>query len=326
MEDSEAQELSQDSLGRAIESPPPLPSTATPRDSTVSSPGESGKCDTCGIALSSPRNEMPSFVYVLGRIIPKFPSESVEKEYRQAIAREGSEKSKARSKKDSLTEDETKKVLLTDPQYRYLARQMCWVLTVQGLETYILLPRDAADLGLLCDSLRDMPLPTDIDVVIGVRGPIAPPELCNGLMLPVVSIDQLYSFNVDALINSIPRPEKSTEKEFIKGATGLFQMIQQMTDNAGATDGYRALNYLTVRDPLIYHELWQKQEAGFLLTDAKVRPSRLTNLRKVMDVIFCYSHKQSGVVQKSMVRIDVTEEFPFIASELSPYYVYDQLP
>lgn len=37
--------------------------------------------------------------------------------------------------------------------------------------------------------------PSDIDVVVGLRGPIAPRELCNGLMVPIVAFDQIYSFN-----------------------------------------------------------------------------------------------------------------------------------
>ena len=28
-----------------------------------------------------------------------------------------------------------------------------------------------------------------VDVVIGTRGPIAPPEMCNGLMVPIVGFD-----------------------------------------------------------------------------------------------------------------------------------------
>ena len=41
-------------------------------------------------------------------------------------------------------------------------------------------------------------------VVVGVRGPIAPPEMCNGLMMPIVAFDQIYSFDRDALIKALP--------------------------------------------------------------------------------------------------------------------------
>jgi hypothetical protein len=86
----------------------------------------------------------------------------------------------------------------------------------------------------------------DLDCVIGVRGPIAAPEACNGLMVPIVAFDQIYSFDRDSLIKSIPRPEKTPAKEFVPAAEELFDRLMQMTDNAGATEGHRALNYLAV--------------------------------------------------------------------------------
>jgi hypothetical protein len=42
--------------------------------------------------------------------------------------------------------------------------------------------------------------------VIGTRGPIASPEMCNGLMVPIVVFDKIYSFDRDTLIKAIPRP------------------------------------------------------------------------------------------------------------------------
>ena len=43
-----------------------------------------------------------------------------------------------------------------------------------------------------------------ISTVIGVRGPIAPADYCNGLMVPIVVFDQIYTFARDALIEMIP--------------------------------------------------------------------------------------------------------------------------
>jgi hypothetical protein len=84
---------------------------------------------------------------------------------------------------------------------------MCWVFTIEGLETYILVPRDPADFDLLIESVRTDPGTGDVDVVIGVRGPLASPEVCNGLLVPIVAFDQLYSFDEDELIREIPRPK-----------------------------------------------------------------------------------------------------------------------
>jgi hypothetical protein len=196
---------------------------------------------------------------------------------------------------------------------RYLARQLCWVFTVEGLETYLLVPRDPVDLDLLVEAIRDAPEPADLDLVIGVRGPLAPPEMCNGLGVPLVAVDQLYSFDRDSLIESIPRPESvppKDEKQFRRAAGELFDRIMQMADNAGATDEHRALNYLVVRYPAIYVAAAEQHGRNASLTGVEVRPSRLSGVRNMVDVVFSYTHRET----------DVTEEFPFLVTKLSPFY------
>jgi hypothetical protein len=130
-----------------------------------------------------------------------------------------------------------------------------------------------------------VPRATDVDVVIGVLGPIAPPTMCNGLLVPIVVFDQLYSFDVDGLVKSIPRPETIKAKEFEPAAEGLFGRMIQMADNAGATDEHRALNYLAVRYPTIYASAADAFGRNESLTAVEVRPSRLSGVRKVVDVI-----------------------------------------
>jgi cyclic patellamide precursor peptide PatG len=162
--------------------------------------------------------------------------------------------------------------------------------------------------------------PTDVDVVIGVRGPIAPPELCNGLMVPIVMFDQLYSFDIDSLVGSIPRPEQIPAEQFGPAAEELFMGILQMADNAGATDERRALNYLAVRYPAIYATAAERDAQNASLTAIDIRPSRLTGTRRIVDVIFSYTHRQTDVTQKYFVRVDVTEEVPFLVTRISPYF------
>jgi hypothetical protein len=259
---------------------------------------------------SMPVSQAPSYIYALGRIEPRFPSPGVEKEFAQATAR-GETKGK--------TDRETMQAILSARENRYLARQLCWVLTVQGLETYLLMPRDSANLDLLVEAVRPTPRPTDLDVVIGLRGPVAPPEMCNGVMVPIVFFDQIYSFDRDALIKSIPRPEKVTAKEFQPAAEELFDRIMQMTDNAG-TDHYRAPNYLVVRYPAIYAKAAEEFARDFSLTGVEVRPSPLSGTRKIVEVIFCYTNRDTDFKECFFVRVDVTEEFPFLVTKLSPYY------
>jgi hypothetical protein len=39
-----------------------------------------------------------------------------------------------------------------------------------------------------------------------------------------------------------------------------------------------------------------------------------------MDVTFFHTHRHSDVTEKQFVRVDVTEEFPFLVTKASPYY------
>jgi cyclic patellamide precursor peptide PatG len=51
-----------------------------------------------------------------------------------------------------------------------------------------------------------------------------------------------------------------------------------------------------------------------------MRPSPLIGTRKIVDVIFSYTNRGTDFTEKYFVRVDVTEEFPFLVAKLSPYY------
>src|SRR5262249_24545083 len=146
----------------------------------------------------------------------------------------------------------------------------------------------------------------------GMRGPIAPPELCNGMMVPIVSFDQIYSFDRDALIKTIPKPEKIKAEQFKPAAEEVFHRIMQMTDNAGATDEHRALNYVAVRYPTIYAKVAEEFAQNSSLTAVEVRPSALSSVRRIVKGIFSFTNRTTDVVEKFFLRVDVTEEFPFL--------------
>ena len=204
------------------------------------------------------------------------------------------------------------------------------MLTVQGVETYILQPDDPADFGLLLvEALRPSLDTADVrfDVVIGVRGPIAQPDRCGGLMIPVVSFDQIYSFTKAALLESIPIPNaygemarKADPLAFRRSAEEVFDRIIQMADNAGASDEHRALNYSAVRHPGVYARVAQEHAENRSLTSVEVRRSGLGSARAVMDVIFAFTDRATDVVEKCFCRVDVSGEFPFLVTKLSPYY------
>jgi len=255
-----------------------------------------------------------SYVYALGRIEARFPSLAVEKEFAQTVGR---------AQTAGLTDPQVLQSILSQRPNRYLARQMCWVLTIEGLETYILQPRDPVDFELLIEAIRPVPSGQDVDCVIGILGPIAPPDMCNGLMVPIVGFDQIYSFDREALIAALPRPEAipaRQEEQFRASARQLLDRLMQVADNAGIMDEHRALNYLATRYDAIYARTAEANAGSSSLEGVEVRPSRLSGTRKIVDVILTYVHRQTVVSEKYFVRVDVTEEFPFLFTGLSPYF------
>ena len=279
-------------------------------DCTCGCPG--GSC-VCGAedAKSPTGSLVPSYVYAIGRVEPRVPTLALEKEFAQAAGRVDTA---------GLTDRQVLHDILSQRENRYLARQLCYVLGVEGIDTYILQPRDPGDFELLIDAVRADPSSDDLDVVVGMRGPIAPPEMCGALLVPIVFFDQLYSFDRDSLIKSIPRPDGMTAKQFDPVAKELFNKVIQVADNAGSMDEHRAKNYLAVRYAAIYANDVEQHAADFSLSDVEVRPSSLSGVRRLVEVILSYTNRNTDFTQKFFVRVDVTEEFPFLVTKLSPYY------
>lgn len=277
-------------------------------DAVIPASGNGGSCPTCSTGAAT----MPtSFVYALGRVEARFPSMSVEKEFAQAIGR---------AETAGQTDQQAFFTALSKRENRYLTRQLCFVMTIQGLETYLLQPRDPADYDRLVEAIRPQPSPMDVDVVVGMRGRIAPPDLCNGLTVPIVAFDQIYSFDRESLIKAIPKPDKLTPKQFAPAAEELFSRIMQMTDNAGATDEHRALNYLAMRYPAVYTIAADQFAKDYTLTGVESRPSPLSSTRTIVGVIFSYTNRNTDFIEKFWVRVDVSEEFPFLVTKLAPYF------
>jgi PatG C-terminal len=292
-----------------ISSPPAAVAFSETRPGAVTPEGDGASCG-CEPA-PGPGGGTAVYIYAIGRIDARFPTLAVEKEFMQAAGR---------TDNAGRTDRQTLHAVLSKPENRYLVRKICWVLTVQALDTYILSPRDPRDFDRLVDAIRPEPTPLDLDVVIGIRGPIAPPTLCNGLMVPILGFDQIYSFDRDALLKAIPRPEKTTAKQFEAAAAEVLDRILQMTDNAGATDDYRALNYLAMRYPAIYSKTAEEFAKDFSLSGVDVRSSPLSGTRNIDDVVFSYTNRTTDFTEKFSVRVDVTEEFPFLVTKLSPYF------
>jgi hypothetical protein len=151
------------------------------------------------------------------------------------------------------------------------------------------------------------------------KGPIAPPQMCNSLMLPVVVFDQIYYSDRETLIQAMRRPDKIDAEAFERAAEEVFDRIMLMPDNAGATSCNRALNYLAVRYDSIYQAVAEAFARDESLTGVDARSSPLSAAREIVDVVFSFTNRHTDVVNKNFVRVDVTDEFPFLVSKWSPY-------
>src|ERR1700682_2385553 len=146
--------MAQDQTGQA------LAASQAPADQQQSRPWgaavlplqDDGGCASCGSRLSSLESgvgvDPPSYVYATGNVFPRFKTLAGEKEFAQATGRQGAA---------GLTDRQAPRAILTQRQNRYLARQLCWVMTIQGLDTYVLVPRDPLDLDLLVETVRPEP-------------------------------------------------------------------------------------------------------------------------------------------------------------------------
>ena len=313
MEQTELNEQSTGQPGGANLAHANAPSATGVSETAVNSQVRPAACASCGAGADSNGNgaTAPSYVLAIGRVEMRFPTLAVEKEFAQATGRANTK---------GLTDRAAAQVVLSDRSNRYIVRQLCWVFTIEGMETYILVPRDPADYDQLLEAVRPEPSPLDLDVVLGIRGPIASPEMCNGLMVPIVAFDQIYSFDRDALIKALPTPKGAKAKEYGAAAAELLDRIMLLADNAGSTDEHRALNYLVVRYPGVYHTVADAFGRDSSLSAVDVQSSPLSGTRNVVDVIFSFTNRNTDVVEKFFTRVDVTEEFPFLVTKMSPYF------
>jgi hypothetical protein len=233
--------------------------------------------------------------------------------------------------------------VLRRPEARYIARKLSWILKVQGQPAYYLSLRDLNDLSDLIECLslpedHDDDYYNDLAVIVGSSS-LTPVETCRGVLAPVLAVDQLFRFSLDAMYGHIvARSEenngalhkmKVSEQNALKE---IFYILAQSSDNFGDTDGGRALNYLAVRYAPIYEEYLLKctpltpvkdgADRAFYLVGVTATASPLTRVsvgKRIVDVIVAYQNQKNSVVQKYSVRVDVTYLFPMIVNHYGPY-------
>lgn len=282
----------------------------------------------CGCAKCSGGSTPLGYVYAVGAIEARFPSLEVEKEFRQVITDADTR---------GISEGELLYAVLSRGENLYLAREMCWVFQIAGVETYILQPRSQVELTDLITGISPNPIDVEWDIVIGLRGGNASPQICNGLELPVVMVNQVYSFTMREFAANVPLPNTdrfnkdknpgydAEVAKFRETVPQMFNRLRQLADNAGETDEHRALNYVALRYPNIYSLGYEKEyppenSPVSSLSAVEVLPSRLAGARQIKDIVFTFTNRSTSVQEKYFTRVDVTGQFPFLVSPLQIFY------
>jgi hypothetical protein len=275
--------------------------TAAPHDQ-VSSCG----CAGCQAAVAPPP---PSFVYAIGKISARFPSIDIEKELAQVVR--GSETA-------SLTDQQVLHQVLSQPENAYLAREMCWVFSAQGVESFIIVPRSGVELSELIAALGLGSAEGATTVVVGSRGFQVPASACAGLTLPGVVASKIYSFNIDELVKSLPLKENE-----LNAGKELLDRITHLIDNVGDIDEHRAVNYLSLRYPAMYSLVIENYGQDRSLQGLNVRRVSTNAQRRLVDVQLSFVNRKTDVRELYAVRVDVTGMFPFLVTPLRPVFDKD---
>jgi len=277
-------------------------------------------CPSC-----SARGQVMSeqYIYALGRIEARFPSLGIEREFQQRERALGSATDKHHLEKMC-------EVLERNP---HLAARACYLFTVSGSPAYILAPAGNYLRKSLFEALAVGDMPDAYAVVIGRLGPMAPPQACAGVLAPVVLCDQLYTFRISEWLSSLTggldaalSERKIEHKQFAEIATRLFMRLVQSTENVGATDVHRALNYLIMQHPGIFL-LAAEKHGRHMLDRIDTRMVQGPSARKQVAVILSFVETSTGMVERFFTRVDVSEEWPFVSDAeggrgplgLSPY-------
>lgn len=265
----------------------------------------------------------------VGRLRASFPSLGLQREYAEA----------AQVDPDALVSTSDLKDLISHDEHRYLARQLCWIFTVQSADTCAVVPRTDADLDELMQSLA----PDDEDpvqVLVGEPATGLTPPGCSDAGLPMVSPVQLLSFTMEEFADALGQrydadraanaPDKGEDGAEVAGATGdeprwrtmvrdVFNRLTRRTDSTGFGDEDRARNYLALKDPAVYALTWNAQNNRQNLIGIATRQF-IRGGRRMVAVRFSFRHWQTHVIERYETLVDTQDLYCFKAAPLTPTY------
>lgn len=281
-----------------------LPSATAPSSREDRSMGESPGVVVPQACACSP-GAIAGFVYSTGMLEPRFPSEGDRRELQ------------SRARELQVPSDDYYSVL---SKFRYLARRVCWVLSVAERPVGILVPRSEAELTDLIEALSPELRPNPELVVTGTQGSTAPPGMCAGLEVPMVSVAELDYFTKEALLDRL-RKELGGQGANAADVDQVVQRVWTATGlwrQPGFDDEQRAKNYLTLRTTGLYETTLTLGQAGagrYWLQAITAREQETEDGRSVVQVDAEYQNA-SGRTQTYRAEVDVTDLFAFQSKAL----------
>ena len=247
------------------------------------------------------------FVYSSGTLVPHFSDEGDRREF----------ETRAREMERPIND-----FFSILSKHRYLARRICWVLMVNERPTGILLPRSGSEVDEFIEGLGPEQHTNYAVIVTGLRGSTAPPDKCDGLEVPMVSVTDLNYFTQEALLQSI-RDEASRSSGYnasdLEPAIQRVWMLGGIWKNPGFDDEQRAINFAALRNTFLYERtvyMDKQTTTSYWLQSISAHVHETMDGRSIANVDATYenSNNQSRTFR---AEVDVTDLFPFLSKSLS---------
>jgi hypothetical protein len=265
--------------------------------------------------------EPASYVYAVGQVHTRFPSQSVEKEFYQAVAPDEAH----------LPPEKLYLKVLGRGENLYIAREMCWTFSISNTDSFVLVPRAERQLVQLIAALQPR-LSTSFDVIVGRKGPRAEEDRCPDLRLPTLLCDEVSIFTLAEAVELITQAlvEQGFRPEAGQVETVVNLMIPLLA-NTGDRDEQRGLDFALLRYREVYVRTWRlmfttdgvsgariRQEYAF--ESAATRPADVQGNSRIVDVVFTYRGVETRERVRYFVGVDVGGEFPFVVNGLTRYF------
>jgi len=262
-----------------------------------------------GVTAAGQTMASSRWVYAIGQIGTRCLTEGVERELRQAMG--GKDPMDIANLPDL-------RATLTKPENRYLVRELCWVLAVDGIDSYVLAPSDPTDMVRLPEAIRPHSRSDNIDAAVGrIVDPSPADASCSQIPLPILAFDQIHSFDNKSFAKSLKQAdEQEIDESFI---VDVLQKLTSLGGGLGVTAEHRALNYVILRYPTLYHLASKKASEGCSLQAVRLLRSPVTGGRTVVDVLLTFISNVDTRVDRWSVKVDVTDKYPFLRGTLSPH-------